>query len=346
MYLVKNKKSPNFQVVYLTKGKRTTISTNTSNKKEAEKFLNNFRENKKPNSNIDRGEAKELKPKMSLMEFREEYLNYVTPTKSSKYIDSIEFSFRQFYKFTGNIPLSEINVRKLDHFITLTFSSTPRGSHLYFRTLKAAFSKAVAWGYISENPFKKIKFPRLPVKQPVFISVEEFKIIHSQTEEDFLKDLFTTAFYTGMRLGELVNLNWSWIDQNISTIQIKCTNDFQTKSKKERIIPINSTLKTVLLSHKFQIRSTDINGYVFTNTEGIKLNGDFVSKKFKKAVRSAGLNDEIHFHTLRHSFASLLVQKGVSLFIVKELLGHEDLKTTQIYSHLRNDNLRDAVNLI
>jgi integrase/recombinase XerD len=84
----------------------------------------------------------------------------------------------------------------------------------------------------------------------------------------------------------------------------------------------------------------------FTNIPGIKLNEDYVSKKFKKAVRACKLNDKVHFHTLRHSFASLLVQKGVSLYVVKELLGHEDLATTQIYSHLQEDNLRQAVNLI
>jgi integrase/recombinase XerD len=68
-----------------------------------------------------------------------------------------------------------------------------------------------------------------------------------------------------------------------------------------------------------------------------------ISKQFKKIVRNANLNDKIHFHTLRHSFASLLVQKGVSLYVVKELLGHEDLATTQIYSHLDTSSLLIAI---
>jgi integrase/recombinase XerD len=68
--------------------------------------------------------------------------------------------------------------------------------------------------------------------------------------------------------------------------------------------------------------------------------------KIKKYVRIAGLDEIIHFHTLSHSFASLLVQRGVSLCVVKELLGHEALSTTQIYSHLQQQNLRDAVNLL
>jgi site-specific recombinase XerD len=346
MYLVKNKKSPNYQVVYFNTGKRTTISANTSCKNEAEKFLRTFIKPVQSSQPTERIEVKNLPPAISLLEFKEEYLNYVTPLKSPKYIRSIELSFRQFYNSVGSIPLTQIDVRAIDKFITVTFGRTQRGAHLYYRTLKAAFTKAVSWDYIKENPFKKIKLPRIPKNYPVFISLEEFKIILAQTRETILKDLFTTALYTGMRQGELVNMKWDWIDENISTIKIKCTDDFNTKSKKERIIPINSILKEIFESHKLKIKNSERDIYIFTNSNGIKLNEDFVSKKFKKAVRSAGLNDEIHFHTLRHSFASMLVQKGVSLYVVKELLGHEDLSTTQIYSHLQTQNLFDAVNML
>ena len=173
--------------------------------------------------------------------------------------------------------------------------------------------------------------------------MEEFRIILSYTQEQLIIDLFTTAFYTGMRLGELVNMQWDWIDPTFSTITTLISNNYNTKSKKERVIPINSTLKIIL---SLRCSNSISHNYVFTKTKNIKLNEDYVSKKFKKAVRSAGLNDEIHFHTLRHSFASLLVQKGVSLYVVKELLGHEDLATTQIYSHLKQDNLEKAIALL
>ena len=82
--------------------------------------------------------------------------------------------------------------------------------------------------------------------------------------------------------------------------------------------------------------------YVFSKS-GILFRQEFISKKFKKAVRASGLSDKIHFHTLRHSFASNLVQNGVSLYVVKELLGHESISTTQIYSHLNQDNLVNAI---
>jgi len=346
MYLVKNKKSPNYQIVYFENGKRTTISTKTKYKKEAEVFLKIFKNSTKPNRQKVCEKPQQKFSSTLLSQFKAEYLEYVSTIKSRHYIKSIELSFRQLENFLGDAPLAKIDVRTLDRFITITFSRTERGSHLYYRTLKAAFSKAVSWDYISENPFKKIKFPKVSKSHPVFISIEEFKLIRSCVQEQHLKDLFSIALYTGMRLGEIVNMSWNWIDLNNNIITIRNGDDFKTKSKKERIIPFNHNLKIIFSKFLTDNQSIKNDDYVFTKTKSIKLNEDFISKKFKKAVRSAGLNDEIHFHTLRHSFASLLVQKGVSLFIVKELLGHEDLKTTQIYSHLRNDNLRDAINLI
>ena len=345
MFLVQNSKSPNYQVVYFVDGKRTTVSTKTSDKEKAELFLKNF------NPSLLAQPEKSVQPKkpqstfINLTNFKNEYVEFVRPTKSESYIRSIELSFKQFEIFLGDIPINLVTTLHIDKFITFTFSRTKRGAHLYFRTLKAAFTKAVAWEYIKDNPFKNIKFPRIPKSHPVFISNEEFKIILSQTSEQVLKHLFIIALNSGMRLAELTNMRWNWIDLENSLISIICSEDFSTKSKKERIIPINAALRASLMQLK-QSKHYKTDGYVFHNLTGIKLNNDFVSKKFKNAVRSTGLNDKIHFHTLRHSFASMLVQKGVSLYVVKELLGHEDLSTTQIYSHLKNENLIEAVNLI
>ncbi|MCF8239765.1 MAG: tyrosine-type recombinase/integrase [Melioribacteraceae bacterium] len=345
MFLVKNSKSPNYQVVYFVNGKRTTISTKTKDEKKANEFLEEFKNSlnhPQPPVKIKSPEP-QLIELVYLNEFKKEYLAYIQPIKSAKYIKSIKLSFRQFENTIGNLPLSAIDVKTIDKFITITFTRAQKGAHLYYRTLKAAFTKAVAWGYLAENPFKKIKFPRIAKSHPVFISTSEFELILSKTKEPILADLFTITFYTGMRQGELVNMKWDWIDFNNSTITTKIAGSFQTKSKKERIIPMNKKVSEII---KALLGSSEKNDYVFTNEKGEKLNEDFVSKKFKKSVRAAKLNDEIHFHTLRHSFASNLVQKGVSLYVVKELLGHEDLSTTQIYSHLQRQNLKNAIYLL
>jgi site-specific recombinase XerD len=338
MYIVKNSKSPFYQLVYFVNGKRTTISTKTKNEKEAIRFLATFEKN-----NL------EEQPKITsvtLSKFQKEYLGYIKVTKSHHYIRSVKTSFKILLQFSGDIQLNNLDLRTLDKFITSTYHRTPRGASLYYRTLKAAFSKAVLWNYILENPFKKIKTPKVAKAFPVFISESELKLIHDNTEKQFLKDIFSVAFYTGMRLGELLNMKWSWINLEQNQITIQCSEYFTTKSKKERIVPISSNIKSILYNHFPKIFSIKNDDYVFVRIPGIKLNENFVSKQFKNSLRKTKLDDRIHFHTLRHSFASLLAQKGVSLYIIKELLGHEDLATTQIYSHLQQQNLRDAVNLL
>ena len=150
-----------------------------------------------------------------------------------------------------------------------------------------------------------------------------------------------------MRLGELLNMRSSWIDFTQNIIITKNSNTFTTKSKKERIIPIHPKVLSILQKlKKTQPLLTLEDDFIFSHNQNIKFNEDFISKQFKKAVRAAKQNDQIHLHTLRHSFASNLVQKGASLYVVKELLGHEDIKTTQIYSHLTQSSLSSAIYLL
>jgi integrase/recombinase XerD len=112
---------------------------------------------------------------------------------------------------------------------------------------------------------------------------------------------------------------------------------FTTKSKRERTIPVSKPLKKILKNVKSNGR------YVFSKN-GERFNPTYASRAFKKCVRTLDLNDKIHFHTLRHSFASNLAQRGVNLYVIQKLLGHSKITTTQIYSHLRTEDLVKAIN--
>jgi len=337
MFLAKDNKSPFYQIVYFVDGKRTKKSTKKNSKAEAQEVLNKFAASFQNN-------PIEIKTKsIKLSRFRDEYLNYSKQSKSKHYIKSIGLSFRQLTSFTGDVSLSEITSRTLDQFITSVYSRSKGAAGLYYRTLKAAFSKAVVWEYIPDNPLKKFKAPKQVKSLPIFINKEDFQKILDHTNHQFIKDIFTTAFYTGMRLGELTNMNWFWLDFNQNLITVKNSNGFTTKSKEERIIPIHQKVKEVLVN---LYATNGKSNFVFYRSEGIKLNEDFVSKQFKKAVRQAGLSEDIHFHTLRHSFCSNLISEGVSIYTVKELAGHQSVVTTQIYSHLRKANLSQAVCLL
>lgn len=351
MFIVKIKRSSFYQIVYEVNGKKTSKSTGTANKAEAQKIMEEFSKgflsnNKAFNNSIQEKIDLPVSQQIhSIRDFKKEYLEYLKPIKSKHYITSIELSFNQFISFCGNISLQQINTQIIDRFISITFARTQRGAHQYYRTLKAAFNKAISWNYIETNPFTKVKFPRLTKVHPVFITEDELIIILTNTPYEYLKDIFTVAFYTGIRLGELINMRWDWIDFFKNQITIKCSDDFTTKSKKERIIPMSEKVKAAITT-RYQNSNHQFNEVVFYRQEGRMLHQETISKQFKDAVRKSNLNEKIHFHSLRHSFASLLVQRGVSLYIVKELLGHEDLATTQIYSHLQQQNLRDAINLL
>jgi hypothetical protein len=140
MFISKSNKSPFYQLTYNVDGKRTTISTKTSRKKEAQEFLYNFQKEKSAGTICN---STPLKTRITVDSFRTEYLEYCRPIKSSKYTESIDSAFKQFIRLNNDCTLEEILTRSVDRFITITFSRTQRGAHQYYRTLKAAFNKAV-----------------------------------------------------------------------------------------------------------------------------------------------------------------------------------------------------------
>ena len=317
------------------------VSTGSHTKPDALKFLSEYKGDLQEHLN-----EKNRIRKKTLSSFKDEYVKFMSSTHSKKYLMSIELAFKKFEEHLGKEKYIElISQRDVQIFASETYKRTKYSAFLYLRTLKAAFTRAAEWGFITENPFKKIRLPKIPQNYPVFITINDLKLILEKCGNTTFQDIFLTAFYTGMRLGEILNLKWDAIDFNSNVIKVRNDATFVTKSKKERIIPISEKL-ILMFNARRNKTNTVFSNYVFKNTKGFKLNETYVSKNFKRLVRNAGLDERIHFHTLRHSFASNLVQNGVSLYVVKELLGHENITTTQIYSHLSKDNLIEAVNLL
>ena len=337
MYLVKLKKSPYYYLVYRIGNNIHKKSTKEKTKAAALNFLNKF--------NIDQQREIFKKP-ILFSQFKNEYKDFVEISFSKSYLRHVKYSLEQLQNYTGDIALSDISKRILESFLLSIFNKSKYSAFQYFRNLRAAVYKAIEWNYLTENHLRGYKFPRLPKVQPLFLSESEFEQIINKVPYSLFVDVYYTLFHTGIRAAELVNLKWSNVDLPNRIITICSTKDFITKGKKDRIIPINDKLLHVLGKRVPKIIQLDKEQFVFSRIPGIKLTVDHISKKFKEAVRAAKLNDKIHLHSLRHSFASILVQKGASLYVVKELLGHEDLKTTQIYAHLQHQNLVDAVNLL
>ncbi len=132
---------------------------------------------------------------------------------------------------------------------------------------------------------------------------------------------------------------------NEGVIKVAITETFMTKIKSERIIPINERLFQMLRSIQPKVHSIGRN-YIFRKSNGQPYTVSYVSHEFKEAARKVGVGEDIHFHSLRHSFASNLVKRGVPIVTVKELLGHTDIKTTMVYSHVRREDLVIAVKML
>jgi integrase len=124
------------------------------------------------------------------------------------------------------MPLENISSKDIDQFISSATAKSKHSASLYYRTIKAAFNKALVWNYISENPFNKIKPPKVPKPFPAFINANELQQILDNTVREFLKPIFYTAFYTSMRLAEILNMKWNWIDFQNNIITVKCDGSF------------------------------------------------------------------------------------------------------------------------
>ncbi|MHB8871676.1 MAG: tyrosine-type recombinase/integrase [Candidatus Doudnabacteria bacterium] len=288
---------------------------------------------------------------VTLRFFTEEYGRMIKLNRSKSYYVSVCSSFKHLIEFFGyGKSIQTIGLKDVENFLThlqqnitkTSSSSRGEGYRVYFRTLKAAFNKAKDWGYVKENYFTKIKLPKRQKLAPVFINSEQLSAINDHVKNEIVKDVVVFAFYTGMRLNEIVNLRWKNVDLNKRIITVG-DDKFLTKGRNQRFIPICEETFSIVEKKKYKKIVPIRNDFVFCKSNGVRYTGDYISKIFKLACKAANLDNAIHFHSLRHSFASNLVQRGVPLYTIKELLGHSSISTTEIYSHLNMDSLREAI---
>ncbi len=311
------------------------ITTGENKKTDALKFLADFGVGIKKKSKLTF---------ITLEQFRVKYYDYACQTMSENYCRNIESSFKFLGQhFSSDTPIKNIRMNQLESILLQKFQTAKFSSALTYRTIKSAFQKAVQWGYIAHNPIKEIKLPKIPKSFPAFINNIELNLIVQNTKDRDLQDIFLTAYHTGGRISEIINLKWSAINISERTIIVENNKTFTTKSKKERMIPINDTLATVLNNRIPKVLDIKLDEYVFCKYPGVPYLKDYVSKNFKRVVRKLKMNDRIHLHSLRHSAASNMVINNVSLYTVKEILGVADYSTVQIYAHLNRENLISAV---
>jgi integrase len=291
----------------------------------------------------DLGEAR--LPEQTVGSFAREFFQYSEGVHTAKTQAAFHTAFAEFVRVEGDIGLKAVGIKQIEHFLSVKKAeASDWTARKYYIALRSAFQTAVRWELISVNPFGKVGKPKVREVIPAYFTESDFQLFLSANKDRDFAELTITGLLTGLRLGELLSLRWNDVDFSARTVLIHNSEGFTTKSKRSRIVPMSEELCGMLLERKNNVRSES--DLVFSNRHGRKLNVGLVERKFKQTVRRAGLNDKLHFHSLRHSFASGLVAAGVSLYAVQKLLGHAQAKTTEIYSHLLPGELHNEVNTL
>ena len=294
---------------------------------------------------LDGADEMKSTQQITLETFSKEYLQYSSGVHTSKTYLTYRSTFREFLKVEGDRNLHSIGIREIEHFLSVKRGEGHEWSaRKYYIALSSAFEKAVQWELLKENPFRKVKKPRPPEVIPVYLNDKDFQRFLSVIEDNDFRELCIIGLLTGLRLGELISLRWKDIDFLSKVILVQNSETFTTKTRRNRVVSMSENALMLLKERKENVRFECET--VFYDEKGKALKEGTVSQKFKRTIRRAGLNDRIHFHSLRHSFASGLVTSGVSLYAVQKLLGHTTSKTTEIYSHLLPQQLHKEVNIL
>lgn len=221
-------------------------------------------------------------------------------------------------------------------------------------TLRSFYKWGHRNGYTSSNPMTLIRTPRQSKRLPKAITAEQVeRLLSAPGEHDVLgrrdRAMLETLYSTGIRVSELVGLDCSDLDFENEAMHVR------GKGQKERIVPLGShallaikRYTDLLLSDaKFgpmcaSRRESNETMPLFLNKHGNRLSSRSVRRKLDKYLRSVGLDPSISPHTLRHSFATHLLENGADLRSVQELLGHQSLSTTQVYTHLSTKRVEES----
>jgi integrase len=315
-------------------GKRQKVSTRCRLKTDAYRFVQVFKHD-------EYLRRKQVKHKL-LSDVIRDYLNVVETNLVKGTVKNYRAALKNLLTFTGDIPLVSFTPYHFDAFKSERLKSIkPVSLNIELRALRTFFNTAVRWRMFERTPFE-VKLMKIPETQPTFLTKEEFQRLLSIIEEEWFKYVIIFAVCTGLRRAELINLRWNSVDLQRKIIRIECSQTFHTKSGKSRVVPLSETAYYLLKRKQFQ----DSSEYVFA-LNGKKIHDGWISHLFKRYVRAANLADQkLHFHSLRHTFASWLAQDGTSIYVIKDFLGHSDLKMTAVYSHLQPTQLHSEVNKI
>ena len=253
-------------------------------------------------------------------------------------------------KNLGEIKYSDVNSILINDFIEEIYNS---GISTYSQArtisgLKSFFSYLLLEEKIEIDPTELIESPKLSKKLPETLNIEEIEKILNSIELNSFEGLrnraiIETLYSCGLRVSELTNITFQNLFLDIGFIKVI------GKSSKERLVPIGTSAIKYIKKYNDEYRKL-INvkegneGFLFLNRRGSKISRNMIFIIIKNISKKIFLNKKISPHTFRHSFATHMIEGGADLRAVQEMLGHESITTTEIYTHLNKEYLREVVN--
>ena len=275
----------------------------------------------------------------------ETFINYLKVEKNASphTIKNYVIDLRSFEAF-----LAGKDVDSVDHFTLRRYLAEMRSKNFSKRTvarklasLRSFFRFLYREGYVKNNPATVLSTPKLDKKLPVFLGIENVeKLVQSPPADtvDGLRDraILETLYSTGMRVSELVGLNMRNVDFISGVVKVF------GKGSKERLAPIGEPAVAAIKRYidnrsEWPVKEWDA---VFLNRSGKRLTDRSVRRIVDKYVAKCSITEKISPHSLRHSFATHLLDRGADLRSVQEMLGHSDISTTQLYTHINKDRLK------
>lgn len=276
----------------------------------------------------------------------EQYVNEYLFTEyntSKNTRDSYLYDLKELALFYHNMNIAFLQKENIQEYLRKMVNKKARTKAHYLTVFNNFYNFLVKENIISVNPCESIRMPKLEKKLPEYLTVEEIdKLLNIKTNSAYEKRnkaMLEMLYGTGMRISELINLTMSNIFLDDKMVKVF------GKGSKERIIPINDyaleCLKDYLQFGRGELLGIKTSEYVFISSRHSKITRQAFFKIIKRLCDEAGIKKNISPHILRHSFATHLLHNGADLRIVQELLGHSDISTTQIYTHLSNEKLEN-----
>lgn len=277
--------------------------------------------------------------------YLDKFIRYLEIEKnySQHTITNYKLDLDDFEKFLGETPLEKVDYLILRKYLAAlkekNLSSRSVGRHL--STLRTFFRFLIREGYLKNNPISSISSPKQDKHLPQFLTEEEVTKLIDAVKLDGTsgyrdKAIMETFYSTGIRVSELSGLNIDDVDHIGGVAQVL------GKGRKERLVPIGEHALKAIRSYLDKREKSKDEQALFLNKNGRRITTRGIRGIVDKYIRLASLKHGVSCHTLRHSFATHLLNHGADLRSVQELLGHVNLSTTQIYTHLTTEKLKSV----